>query len=286
MTPLSAIRLVFAQVLTLLGLPPLPDSWAESDVKGTYRRLILVTHPDRGGDPALFRQVQEAWDTWKTHDPDSAEEGPSAEGPPQDVGPEAPAPNDSESDNVKNRIRGSAFLLTWVNSAFVGLEWVDSVWQSLISLAKDRCVKWSVTIEQCQRSSKYHAHAYIELSHPVDSSVQYFREAWTWQNQCPDLQVTHALGRSARVARDQGHFYVICNKIGTVRVEANYMPWRDTGSYCIGNYAVQPKWLDQLMLAVKITREQYEEYSVKCTVGLQLMRKSQRGNSQSPIIRN
>lgn len=35
-------------------------AWAE--VVQAYRALVKTTHPDRGGDPALFHQVREAYE--------------------------------------------------------------------------------------------------------------------------------------------------------------------------------------------------------------------------------
>ncbi|MHA7306730.1 J domain-containing protein [Arthrobacter sp. TMN-49] len=43
----------------VLGLAP---TATERDVKIAYRKAARITHPDRGGDPALFRQVTEAYE--------------------------------------------------------------------------------------------------------------------------------------------------------------------------------------------------------------------------------
>lgn len=40
-------------------LPP-PEMRALEDIRAVYRRAVRRTHPDRGGDPEEFRQVQEA----------------------------------------------------------------------------------------------------------------------------------------------------------------------------------------------------------------------------------
>jgi curved DNA-binding protein len=36
---------------------------SEADIKKAYRKLAMQHHPDRGGDPAQFQKVQEAYDT-------------------------------------------------------------------------------------------------------------------------------------------------------------------------------------------------------------------------------
>jgi len=43
----------------VLGVSPTSDQQA---IKAAYRRLALKSHPDRGGDPALFNLVQQAYD--------------------------------------------------------------------------------------------------------------------------------------------------------------------------------------------------------------------------------
>jgi hypothetical protein len=43
----------------LLGLP---RGFAPDDLRRAYRRAALHTHPDRGGDPALFRAVTRAYE--------------------------------------------------------------------------------------------------------------------------------------------------------------------------------------------------------------------------------
>lgn len=40
----------------------LARSASERDVKIAYRKAARITHPDRGGDPALFRQITEAYE--------------------------------------------------------------------------------------------------------------------------------------------------------------------------------------------------------------------------------
>ena len=43
------------------GLESVDAEWVM--VKKSYSKLVLATHPDKGGDPVAFRDVREAWET-------------------------------------------------------------------------------------------------------------------------------------------------------------------------------------------------------------------------------
>jgi DnaJ family protein A protein 2 len=45
--------------LDILGLTGKP-TWDE--IKSVYRKLVLKHHPDRGGDPEMFKKVQAAYE--------------------------------------------------------------------------------------------------------------------------------------------------------------------------------------------------------------------------------
>jgi len=40
----------------------------QEDIKKSYRKLVLEHHPDKGGDPDKFRQIQEAYETLSNND--------------------------------------------------------------------------------------------------------------------------------------------------------------------------------------------------------------------------
>ena len=44
---------------SILGVSRNADA---NTIKSAYRRLALQHHPDKGGDPEMFRKVQEAWE--------------------------------------------------------------------------------------------------------------------------------------------------------------------------------------------------------------------------------
>ncbi|HTJ84097.1 MAG TPA: J domain-containing protein [Polyangiaceae bacterium] len=48
-----------ASAWAILGLEP---GASEDEIKRAYRKKALETHPDRGGDPAVFRAVQHAYE--------------------------------------------------------------------------------------------------------------------------------------------------------------------------------------------------------------------------------
>ena len=43
----------------------LKKSSSDEDMKKAYRKSILKTHPDKGGNAELFRKIQEAWEYFK-----------------------------------------------------------------------------------------------------------------------------------------------------------------------------------------------------------------------------
>lgn len=45
----------------------LPDFAPMSDVVKAYRRLALIHHPDRGGDPEKMKQINYIYDVLKNH---------------------------------------------------------------------------------------------------------------------------------------------------------------------------------------------------------------------------
>jgi hypothetical protein len=47
--------------LEILGFKP-NDKPTKDELKNAHRRLVLVHHPDRGGDPKQFKKIQEAYD--------------------------------------------------------------------------------------------------------------------------------------------------------------------------------------------------------------------------------
>ena len=40
-----------------------PASATQDEIKSAYRKLAMKHHPDRGGDPKKFQEIQEAYDT-------------------------------------------------------------------------------------------------------------------------------------------------------------------------------------------------------------------------------
>jgi DnaJ-class molecular chaperone len=65
----------------------LDKSASHDDIKKAYRKLAREHHPDKGGDPEKFKQVQEAYEVLS--DPDKRsnfDRFGSAEGPPQNMG--------------------------------------------------------------------------------------------------------------------------------------------------------------------------------------------------------
>jgi LSD1 subclass zinc finger protein len=71
-------------------------SATSDEIKAAYRRASIQVHPDRGGNNALFRLIQEAYETLS--DPerrleyDRSRSGPTTSAPPSKTSPSAPSP--------------------------------------------------------------------------------------------------------------------------------------------------------------------------------------------------
>jgi DnaJ-class molecular chaperone len=74
---LWGVALGVADAYAELGLPTDADADA---VKRAYRERVKETHPDRGGDEAAFRRVQEAYATASDH-ADGDASAPERSGP-------------------------------------------------------------------------------------------------------------------------------------------------------------------------------------------------------------
>jgi len=57
--------MTFDKATKILGLGGSPSM---ADIKGSYRKLVLVHHPDKGGDAAKFREIQAAYEYLKSFD--------------------------------------------------------------------------------------------------------------------------------------------------------------------------------------------------------------------------
>lgn len=60
---------------TVLGVS---KTATNDEIKGAYRALILTAHPDKGGNPARFQEIQTAWETLR--DPTTRQEYDQAQG--------------------------------------------------------------------------------------------------------------------------------------------------------------------------------------------------------------
>jgi len=98
----------------------------ENDIKKAYRKLVLLHHPDKGGDPAKFREVKESydvlmdaekrrtfkatWQDWYTEKEAAAEEDAAQEPAEQDAAQE-PAENEAEKADRPGRNHNLCWIL-------------------------------------------------------------------------------------------------------------------------------------------------------------------------------
>lgn len=291
---LAALLLALNSVAAAVGVPVLPVDACTADARRRYRALLLLVHPDkteRPDAPALFQTIYDAWLTYvqsgARHDDAGAEDGDApadADGGGNDEYPAAAAEPRAEpradpdsgaqadaAPRAAPRVRGSAFLLTYNGEGWNSDAWLRTAGSRFRDFVVNEldATQWTVTVERSTRSNttRYHLHCFIELRKAVDATARTLQARWEHEGARPDIQPCHANGRSARAARDRGHFYVYAHKVGTEFVDANVWPWSIWTHGSVANYSVQPRWCDDLLLGEKISRDVYLRYCSRCTVG-------------------
>jgi hypothetical protein len=179
------------------------------------------------------------------------------------------------------RMRGRSFLFTY-NWGFLDKAFPDGtphassvddlwrLWCDWKSGAMQRLgVKQSTsTIEaslHSEATNRVHIHWKVNLDKAVD---QLTTKGFDFFGVRPDARSTvvpvergrrKPRGMNFQEASNRAHFYTWVAKVGTLRVDTNYMPFSE--------YRVMGKWLEDLWSTGKLTHESYEGLSLRVRVG-------------------
>ena len=179
------------------------------------------------------------------------------------------------------RMRGSSFLLTY-NWKFYELPLPDGtatsgseeelwrLWRRWKQGKKKELgiTQSSSTLEQSLKSShkgRVHFHWKVNLKQPLD---QMTTDSFAFHGIRPDVRATvvpkaegarKPRGANFLEASNRGHFYVVVDKVGTLKYDCNYKPWE--------NYRVLGKWLDDLWTDGKISHNTYHDLALRVRVG-------------------
>ena len=214
---------------------------------------------------AALQDLQAAWTTYtNAKEPDGTEDvdmpdlvagGPHAEG-------------DQEQGF---RMCGKGFIVTIGDKeGWITHEIYDAFVEWLEKFVKEHRVRfYSYTLEECPTTKNLHIHYMIEWKKAIDWPNT---DRLVFQGKRPNVQPNHdtATGHDGKAPRgpawkqrqslDAGHFYVYCNKIGTLKSGGNRLPCFDTP----GGYVPRPeKTIDPWWMAGKLSDDVYEHYAAK-----------------------
>ena len=231
---------------------------SDDDIVKVFRKLVLKTHPDRGGNVRHQQQLNEArasWEIAKKKARGASASSRSAE-PPLSMVP-------ASAQRNEYRVRGTSVLLTY-NGFSDPAQWLALNAFVLSHLQPWKARHWCTTLETCA-SGKFHAHVMLQFKSEVDRTVSSF----VFERLKPNVSPTDLCGdglcrKRLQMSIDRGFFYVWANKIGTARlscgglcVAGNYAPvWTDE----LFRYQVLGAWPEKLWKQRKVTTEVYKEY--------------------------
>jgi len=227
---------------------------AKSKVTDLYK-LLLEKYETT--DEAVAAKLQAAEHEWLT----------AAE-------PAAPAP----AGGFTFRVQTQALLVTYNSKNIVLATWARFLAWIATFVETFQVRRWSATLEESLHaadamddegtgSGRYHLHAFFEFWKSVDwaspANLMFDnirpRIDINWEAALTDTASKAARGRGFRASCDGGHMYVYMDKVGSVEVAANYVPFRD--------YVPDPSRLERWWGKGKLADQVYEYYIAQIGVG-------------------
>ena len=235
-------------------------------------QAMVAAIRDAGGPADRQSEAEAAFREYEATFGEGAAEAPQAVAAPEDQG---------RAGRPAFRIYGASFLLTY-NWKFYDQPFPDgtaspetedglwSLWRRWKKAKKKELgvIESSSTLEKSLKSldkGRVHIHWKVNLAKALDqASINCF----AFHGIRPDLRATvvpkgagekKPRGASFREASNRAHFYVVVNKLGTLRYDCNYKPWE--------NYRVLGKWLDDLWTDGKIDNSTYYELALQVRGG-------------------
>ena len=230
-----------------------------------YRKLLLKTHPDKGGKKRDQQRLQEAKEQFeKTRGGTSAAGGrPRAAGGPGDL---VVAAASKRRKRAEFRVNSTVVLLTYQGVKTLA-QWHRFVAFVKRSLKKWKAFRWAATLEACETGG-LHTHLTLQFTEEVDKTAQSFR----FEGITPNVSQGDYLGEGVNKKRYQtsvnrGFFYVFADKLGTQReadgrpcFEGNHVPVWVKAQKGQSRYAVKGKWCENLWQERKLGHDEYENY--------------------------
>ena len=256
----------------------------DKEVAKAFRSVSLRAHPDKGGNKAAYQNLTAAYDTWQ-----KLVKGRPGVGRPRES-TERERPKASRSYELARtaprkefRVNSKAVLCTYQSfpaDCAVAL----GVWLRFLVFVNSKVKSWGVkhwtATAETNEDKKHHLHLMLEFLQVVDRPSRDFSFEGVLPNaRCNDLLGQGFGGNRYQASVDRGHFYVWCNKVGTlvdfggnVCRAGNCEPaWAKLvgtdlqgGAKKVHHYRVAAEWPRKLWQEFKLNDAVYEEYLFLC----------------------
>jgi hypothetical protein len=124
------------------------------------------------------------------------------------------------------------------------------------------CIGISLTLEKSMQDQRHHhAHIYLNMKKAFRKQGKHALDVFAFEGIKPHVVANKSTGRDYDGAVRYGHFYVVCEKKGSVDWWSTFSPWQQ--------YAVEGWWLDNLLKQNKLSRDVYLKYAARVGVGFQ-----------------
>lgn len=240
-------------------------------LRSAHRKLVVKTHPDKGGRCADQRKLQEAKEEFDNATKSSRSSGSSTKGSgsTQAVGVPTEIPKRTKREYS---VHSTAVLLTYQGIHDQGQ------WRRFVEFVRERIrswgvLRWCATLEASQ-TGRLHLHLYLQFSKQLKRVAKTFAFEGVVPNASSNNYLDESTkGKNFQQSLDRGFFYVFAEKEGTqydaqgsACTEGNYQPVWTTAQQ---RYQVFGKWPQTLWQQRKLSHEKYEEYLLLARDGVQ-----------------